>query len=111
LVSRLFVSLRKGLDGERVWRRQSMQRRVRPVRTFSEKQHVAPKEGAQNRGMEMMNWRSLVAAAFGAALSLSVASVARAESGAGPEAMSMGNMCMVMFGYDMIHIHRLFIRY
>jgi hypothetical protein len=54
--------------------------------------------------MEMMNWRSLVAAVLGAALSLSVASVARAESGAGPEAMSMGNMCMVMFGYDMIHI-------
>ncbi len=32
------------------------------------------------------------------------ASLARAEGGAGPEAMSMGNMCMVMFGYDMIHI-------
>ncbi len=31
-------------------------------------------------------------------------SVARAEGGAGPEAMTMGNMCMVMFGYDMIHI-------
>jgi len=29
---------------------------------------------------------------------------ARAESGAGPEAMTMGNMCMVMFGYEMIHI-------
>ena len=29
---------------------------------------------------------------------------ARADSGAGPEAMTMGNMCMVMFGYDMIHI-------
>lgn len=28
----------------------------------------------------------------------------KAESGAGPEAMTMGNMCMVMFGYDMIHI-------
>ena len=25
-------------------------------------------------------------------------------AGDGPEAMSMGNMCMVMFGYDMIHI-------
>ena len=32
------------------------------------------------------------------------APLARAEGGAGPEAMSMGNMCMVMFGYDMIHI-------
>lgn len=52
----------------------------------------------------MMNWRSLAAALFGAALSLSSASLARAEGGAGPEAMSMGNMCMVMFGYDMIHI-------
>ncbi len=30
--------------------------------------------------------------------------LARAEGGAGPEAMTMGNMCMVMFGYDMIHI-------
>lgn len=52
----------------------------------------------------MMNWRSLVAAMFGAVLSLSAAIPARAEGGAGPEAMSMGNMCMVMFGYDMIHI-------
>jgi hypothetical protein len=24
---------------------------------------------------------------------------AKADSGAGPEAMTMGNMCMVMFGY------------
>lgn len=54
--------------------------------------------------MEMMNWRSLVAAMFGAVLSLGAASPTRAEGGAGPEAMSMGNMCMVMFGYDMIHI-------
>lgn len=52
----------------------------------------------------MMNWRSLAAAMFGAVLSLSVGQPARAEGGAGPEAMSMGNMCMVMFGYDMIHI-------
>jgi hypothetical protein len=52
----------------------------------------------------MMNWRSLASALFGAALSLSIAPQARAEGGAGPEAMSMGNMCMVMFGYDMIHI-------
>ena len=29
---------------------------------------------------------------------------ALAAGGDGPEAMSMGNMCMVMFGYDMIHI-------
>lgn len=28
----------------------------------------------------------------------------RAAGGEGPEAMTMGNMCMVMFGYDMIHI-------
>ena len=52
----------------------------------------------------MMNWRSLAAALFGAVLSLSFAPQSRAESGAGPEAMTMGNMCMVMFGYDMIHI-------
>lgn len=35
---------------------------------------------------------------------MSFAPQSRAEGGAGPEAMSMGNMCMVMFGYDMIHI-------
>jgi hypothetical protein len=52
----------------------------------------------------MMNWRSLAAALFGMVLSVGVAPGARAEGGAGPEAMSMGNMCMVMFGYDMIHI-------
>lgn len=52
----------------------------------------------------MMNWRSLAAAVFGVVLSLSFAPQTRAEGGAGPEAMSMGNMCMVMFGYDMIHI-------
>lgn len=52
----------------------------------------------------MMNWRSLAAAFFGLVLSFGAAPLARAESGAGPEAMSMGNMCMVMFGYDMIHI-------
>ncbi len=32
------------------------------------------------------------------------ATPARAAAGDGPEAMTMGNMCMVMFGYDMIHI-------
>jgi hypothetical protein len=53
----------------------------------------------------MKNWRFTIAAAFvGGFLSLAVAPLARAEGGAGPEAMSMGNMCMVMFGYDMIHI-------
>ncbi|WP_457796456.1 hypothetical protein [Methylocystis sp. S23] len=52
----------------------------------------------------MMKWRSLAAALLGAALSFGLAPQARAEGGAGPEAMSMGNMCMVMFGYDMIHI-------
>jgi hypothetical protein len=52
----------------------------------------------------MMNWRSLAAAALGLILSLGFAPATRAEGGAGPEAMSMGNMCMVMFGYDMIHI-------
>lgn len=52
----------------------------------------------------MMNWRSLAAAFIGLVMSLGAAPLARAEGGAGPEAMSMGNMCMVMFGYDMIHI-------
>jgi hypothetical protein len=52
----------------------------------------------------MMNWRSLAAAFLGFVLSLGVVPLAHAEGGAGPEAMSMGNMCMVMFGYDMIHI-------
>ncbi|MCC3244137.1 hypothetical protein LG047_02170 [Methylocystis sp. WRRC1] len=52
----------------------------------------------------MMNWRSAVAAIFGVVLSMAFAPQSRAEGGAGPEAMSMGNMCMVMFGYDMIHI-------
>jgi hypothetical protein len=52
----------------------------------------------------MMIWRSLAAAVFGVVLSLAAATPSRAEGGAGPEAMSMGNMCMVMFGYDMIHI-------
>ena len=52
----------------------------------------------------MNHWRNAAAAMFGAVLSLSVAPQASAESGAGPEAMVMGNMCMVMFGYDMIHI-------
>lgn len=52
----------------------------------------------------MKNWRSLAAALLGAVLAFGFAPKARAEGGAGPEAMSMGNMCMVMFGYDMIHI-------
>jgi hypothetical protein len=69
---------------------------------------AAPREGRKKqdkcRGMEMMNWRSLAAAVFGVVLSLTVSTPSRAEGGAGPEAMSMGNMCMVMFGYDMIHI-------
>ncbi len=45
-------------------------------------------------------------AAAGIAMLLLAGSIplAKAEGGAGPEAMSMGNMCMVMFGYDMIHI-------
>jgi len=58
-----------------------------------------------DRGMEMKNWRSVAAAVFGALFSLALTAPLRAsEGGAGPEAMSMGNMCMVMFGYDMIHI-------
>jgi len=44
------------------------------------------------------------ATVLGALLMVLTAAGARAESGAGPEAMVMGNMCMVMFGYDMINI-------
>ncbi len=51
----------------------------------------------------MKNWRIALVAIVGCFLSIT-STVARAEGGAGPEAMSMGNMCMVMFGYDMIHI-------
>ncbi len=51
-----------------------------------------------------MKWRSVLAALIGAFMFSVVSPTARAESGAGPEAMMMGNMCMVMFGYDMIHI-------
>ncbi|PPD43073.1 MAG: hypothetical protein CTY15_11235 [Methylocystis sp.] len=52
----------------------------------------------------MNRWRNLAAALLGVLCSLSFAPQSRAEGGAGPEAMSMGNMCMIMFGYDMIHI-------
>ncbi len=51
-----------------------------------------------------MKWRSILAAVMGALLLAAASPKARAEGGAGPEAMTMGNMCMVMFGYDMIHI-------
>jgi hypothetical protein len=51
-----------------------------------------------------MNWRAAIAFVLGSILLLFCAPRASAEGGAGPEAMSMGNMCMVMFGYDMIHI-------
>jgi hypothetical protein len=54
--------------------------------------------------MEAMNWRKALASMFGAILLFALAPGARADGGSGPEAMSMGNMCMVMFGYDMIHI-------
>jgi len=51
-----------------------------------------------------MNWRIITAALLGAFLLFARTPEAKAEGGAGPEAMSMGNMCMVMYGYDMIHI-------
>ena len=54
-----------------------------------------------------MSMNKLRGAAAGviAALGLLLASTCGALAGGdGPEAMSMGNMCMVMFGYDMIHI-------
>lgn len=52
----------------------------------------------------MKNWRNAAAAMLGCLFCLSVAPQVLAEGGAGPEAMVMGNMCMAMFGYDMIHI-------
>jgi hypothetical protein len=56
-------------------------------------------------GVEMKKWSLAIASALlVGVLSFAFAPLARAEGGAGPEAMSMGNMCMVMFGYDMIHI-------
>jgi hypothetical protein len=51
-----------------------------------------------------MNWRAVMVFLLGSTLILGCIPKANAEGGAGPEAMSMGNMCMVMFGYDMIHI-------
>jgi hypothetical protein len=51
-----------------------------------------------------MNWRAFTVSVLGALMLLCAAPKARAEGGAGPEAMTMGNMCMVMFGYDMVHI-------
>ena len=51
-----------------------------------------------------MKWSRILSPIIGAFLVLAAGSAARAAGGDGPEAMSMGNMCMVMFGYDMIHI-------
>ncbi|MGA8170070.1 MAG: hypothetical protein WB816_04455 [Methylocystis sp.] len=50
-----------------------------------------------------MKYRSVWSAVVGAVMLVAAAGGASA-GGDGPEAMSMGNMCMVMFGYDMIHI-------
>ena len=55
--------------------------------------------------MKANSFASQVAGAWCALIVLCAAApAARADGGAGPEAMMMGNMCMVMFGYDMIHI-------
>jgi hypothetical protein len=54
--------------------------------------------------MMCVNLRAMAALFVTALGALISTSGARAEGGAGPEAMSMGNMCMVMYGYDMIHI-------
>jgi hypothetical protein len=51
-----------------------------------------------------MNWRAVAATFVGALMFFATSPLAKAESGAGPEAMMMGNMCMVMYGYEMIHI-------
>jgi hypothetical protein len=54
--------------------------------------------------MRMRNLQIAAARIAAVLFLLASSSLAKAEGGAGPEAMSMGNMCMVMFGYDMIHI-------
>lgn len=51
-----------------------------------------------------MKWRSASAAVTGALMMMFGATSLSHADGSGPEAMVMGNMCMVMFGYDMIHI-------
>lgn len=51
-----------------------------------------------------MKWRNVLSSLFGAMMLLAGGAPARAAGGEGPEAMVMDNMCMVMFGYDMIHI-------
>lgn len=48
--------------------------------------------------------RKVLLSLVGAALMVLTASSGRAAGGDGPEAMSMGGMCMVTFGNDMIHI-------
>ncbi len=48
--------------------------------------------------------RSAAAGVLTALLLLLSATGVAFAGGDGPEAISMGNMCMVMFGYDMIHI-------
>ena len=71
---------------------------------FQEKCEIyKSRQAIEDKGVEMKNWRIALVAIVGGFLSIT-STVARAEGGAGPEAMSMGNMCMVMFGYDMIHI-------
>jgi hypothetical protein len=54
--------------------------------------------------MGMRKLKILAARVMAALFLIASGSMAKAEGGAGPEAMTMGNMCMVMFGYDMIHI-------
>jgi hypothetical protein len=54
--------------------------------------------------MQSMKWSVILSSICAALLFFGAQGSARAEGGAGPEAMTMGNMCMVMFGYDMIHI-------
>ena len=54
--------------------------------------------------MNANKWRSAAAGVLTALLLLLSATGGAFAGGDGPEAMSMGNMCMVMFGYDMIHI-------
>ena len=54
--------------------------------------------------MRTRNLQTAAARIIAVLFLLATSFAAKAEGGAGPEAMTMGNMCMVMFGYDMIHI-------
>jgi hypothetical protein len=61
------------------------------------------RSGGQSKETQKMKRRNILSLVAGAIMAVTANGLAFA-GGDGPEAMSMGNMCMVMFGYDMIHI-------